>query len=356
MNRNNSMTTGDFIGEHIFWAIISWVWYKNLLFRCMDDHSLAESRWIFLVIIVVSCVVGILMELEYSRNGMSVFCNLMLGFGSYTVLTYLPIRRTLIIVTMSVVTILSFVFISIVMFRKIKNKRKAGKIVRWRMHKSLMISNRLFAMGLALVISVTGMGTFFGSGIMNASEKPATKESINEQTIANNIETVLLLQDELWETLTVQQRLNVLQTIANIEQRYLGLPNELNVGATNLREGVLAYYTDNTHEIIISIDSLLNNSSWELLDSVCHEAYHSYQHRLVDAYCGSDEEIKSLRIFRKANSYADEFSDYISGDEDFCSYYFQNCESDARDYAEEAVYDYYQRINEYLDKNEGKMY
>lgn len=38
----------------------------------------------------------------------------------------------------------------------------------------------------------------------------------------------------------------------------------------------------------------------------------------------------------------------VSGEEDFCGYYYQDCESDARDYAEDAVYDYYCRINEYL--------
>lgn len=354
MSKNNSMSIEGFIWEHIFWALIAWIWYKNIMFRCIGTHSLAESRWLLWETVIVSCIIGIVFEVKNNRNGFSVFCNLMLGFGIYTVLVYMPVRKMLIVVTLSIVAVQSTIFVGLIMCRKIKNKQKTGKIILRRITRSFMVSKQLLAVGLAFIVFVSGAGTFFGSGIANASKKPATKENINEQTIANNIETVLLLQDELWETLTAQQKLDVLQTIANIEQRYLGLPNELNVAAGNLRDGVLAYYTDNTHEVIISFDSLLNDSSWELLNSVCHEAYHSYQHRLVDAYSSADKTTKSLRIFRKASSYADEFSNYISGETDFCSYYSQDCESDARDYAEEAVLDYYTKVCKYLIDTDGQ--
>lgn len=350
MGKNNSMSPKGFIFEQILWMFILMIWYKNIMFRCIETCSLTESRWILWGFVVTSCIIGIAFDMKSNRNGLSIVCNLILGFGSYTVFTYMPIRKTFIVVTLCVVVALSAIFAGLVMFRKIKNKKKARRIIRRRIIRSLEGSKYMLGIGLAIIIFVSGAGTLFGSGIMISSEKPAAQENINEQTIANNIETVLLLQDELWETLTVQQRLDVLQTIANIEQRYLGLPNELNVGAANLKQGKIAYYTDLTHEIIISIDSLLYDSSWELLDSVCHEAYHSYQHRLVDAYNASDENTKSLRIFRKASSYANEFGNYINGDEDFSVYYSQDCENDARDYAVKAVEDYCTKINEYVEE------
>ena len=142
--------------------------------------------------------------------------------------------------------------------------------------------------------------------------------------------------------------LNVLQTVANVEQRYLGLSNELNVGAANLREGLISYYYDQTHEIVIDIDSLMNDSSWQLLDSLTHEAFHSYEHRIVDAFNAADESIRKLRLFRNVDSYASEFDDYTSGQEDFYHYYNQSCESDAREYAESAVSEYKKRIDKYL--------
>lgn len=158
------------------------------------------------------------------------------------------------------------------------------------------------------------------------------------------------MQDKYWEALTVQERLDVLQTVANIEQRYLGLPIELNVGAANLNAGNLGYYSDETHEIVINMDGLLFDSSLEVLDTVCHESFHSYQYCMIEALNCLDERIGNLRIFQKAHVYAYEFENYINGETDLYNYYYQNCKSDARDYAEEAVHEYYNRINSYLDE------
>lgn len=156
------------------------------------------------------------------------------------------------------------------------------------------------------------------------------------------------LQEDIWCLLPVQERLDVLQTAANMEQKYLGLSNELNVGAANLEEGVMGCYIENTHEIIIDLDSLMNDTSWEVLDTVCHEAYHNYQHCLVEVFNAAEENSKGLRIFNSVRSYASEFDNYINGKEDFCGYYTQDCETDARAYAEEVVRYYYRKINEYV--------
>ena len=169
------------------------------------------------------------------------------------------------------------------------------------------------------------------------------------QTISKNIDTVLLLQEEAWEDLTTQEKLDVLQTVANIESHYLGLPNELNVGAANLGEYTLACYNDRTHTISIDLYHLENDSVYDVLNSCCHEAYHSYQHRLIEAYNAAGEQMKRLQIYKSAVKYREEFCNYSDGNYDFCSYYYQDGEMDARDYAEDAVDDYYRRIEAYLN-------
>lgn len=347
----NNMNKWEFIIEHCAWGFISMIWYKNILFRCIGNHTFFESKLILWGFLAASSLIGICLEMNRKRNGFSVFMNLAAGYGFYTIFTYIEIRRILIVAVLSVVSVLSVVFAVLVMSRKIKNRQKLKGIMLNRILKVASATQTLFSLGFALIMIVSGVNIFFGSTIMNATVGTATSSTVNEQTISNNIETVILLQEDSWDKLTVKERLNVLQIVANIEQRYLGLPNELNVGAANLLEGVMGYYSDTTHEIVISMDSLLNDSSWELLDTVCHEAYHSYQRRMVEAYNKADENSKNLKMFRKADSYAGEFDNYFSGEEDFCSYYYQNCESDARDYAEDAVYDYYIRINEYLLEN-----
>ena len=194
-----------------------------------------------------------------------------------------------------------------------------------------------------------GKQVVVGDNIINSSIAATTNNQSNSLTSSNNSDTVRLLQEEEGNYLTTQEKLDALQTVANIEAHYLGLPNELNVGAANLGEYTLACYNDRTHTISIDLNHLENGSVYDVLDSCCHEAYHSYQHRLVEAYKSADEQMKGLRIYKPAIKYGEEFSDYSDGDYDYCSYYYQDCEMDARDYAEDAVDDYYRRIEAYLN-------
>ena len=71
---------------------------------------------------------------------------------------------------------------------------------------------------------------------------------------------------------------------------------------------------------------------------------------ILETLSYADENSKNLRIFRKAYTYADEFTSYKDGSTDFCGYYTQDCENDARDYAEDAVSDYYWRIMDHLEE------
>lgn len=352
MKKKNSLGKIEFIVEHIVWAFIAMIWYKNILFRCLGQHTFFESKLILWGIVAASCLAGFCFEMKRKRNELSVFFNLISGYGVYTVLTYIQIRKTLIIISLSIVAALSAIYALIIMCRKIKNRKRFGNILCKRTIQIAFVTQRLLGLGLAVIIMVSGVNILFGSTIMKSTVDTASQANLCEQSLSSNIEMIAQLQEDAWCSLSVQDKLNVLQTVANVEQRYLGLSNELNVGAANLREGVMGYYSDKTHEIVIDIDSLLNDSSWEVLDTVCHEAYHSYQYRMVEAFNGADESSRNLKMFRKANSYAREFDNYISGEEDFCSYYYQDCESDARKYAEDAVYEYCRRINEYQLENQ----
>ena len=92
----------------------------------------------------------------------------------------------------------------------------------------------------------------------------------------------------------------MLQTVANIEANRLGLPNELNVGGSNLSDGTLGSYDDRMHAIHINLELLETGSPDEALRSCCHEVYHSYQYRLVEAREAAGEELAGLRLFRSA--------------------------------------------------------
>lgn len=353
LKTSNIFSKQSFIFYHIIWTLISFLLYKNTIFRCIDNYSLSHSKLIFWCIIISICLFGIILDIENSRNRFNIFLNTVSGFGLYTILAYIQIKKTLIIITLSVVAVLAIGLGIYIICRKIKNKMNSKRIIKKRLVRSLSLTRHLLYFGFAVIICCSCVSPFFNSTIINTTAKPAVQDNLSEQSLSNNIETLKYLQDDLWKDLSAKEKLNVLQTVANVEQRYLGLPNELNVCTANLSEGVLAEYRDSTHQITINLDNLLNSSSWKLLNSVCHEAYHCYEHRLVDVYSSAKAENQSLKIFYHTNSYIEEFSNYISGSpEDFNYYYNQISEKDARDYADEAVMDYRKRIMEYINNKD----
>lgn len=116
-----------------------------------------------------------------------------------------------------------------------------------------------------------------------------------------------------------------------------------------LRKESPGRYNDSTKQIFINKSIFLDKSSEKLLDTVCHEVYHSYQHRLISVYMDMDEKNRNLKIFRNIGIYRSEFCNYKNGSDDFNGYYTQICENDARKYAEERVKEYYKEIHTYLN-------
>lgn len=349
MKTNNTMTPLAFALEHVFWGALLLYLYKCLLF-CPLGRSTAHQSQLILVLLLASCsLVGGLSHIQAQRNERSVFIDLMLGLGIYTVLAYGPVRPCLIRVVLILVSVLSAVYALLALARKYKPGPVSVKrrIFSRRIRCVVAVTQMLFAMGFTVILTVIVSPLMIGNVVLSAST-PAEGPGSQEQTIAGNMDTLLLLQEEQWQGLTVEQRLKVLQTAANIERCYLGLPHELYVGLAPTNENTYGFYVDSTHEIVISMTSVLHDPPEDLLNIVCHEAYHGYQHCLVDVYETLDTQTRELKLFQQTAAYQTEFQNYTDGEDDFESYYRQACESDARAYATDAVRDYYSRIEEYL--------
>ena len=163
------------------------------------------------------------------------------------------------------------------------------------------------------------------------------------------MDTILLLQEEEWDRLSLKERMEVMQCLADLEAQYLGLGHELNVICENLDGTTLACYRDLTHTICFSSEHIGNDSAYDVANSLFHEAFHALQHRLVEQYNKMDEDTRNLLPNRRIAYYAEEFADYIYGSEDYIMYYYQYCEMDSRAYAEKAVSRYYDAIENYLN-------
>lgn len=351
MTMKNMDGIKEYLSECLFYLIISMIWYRNLIFRCLPEMTYTESKITLWIMATLSIMISMLLLNRHKWTSWTIAKALIVPFGIYTMITYAKIvdrwMPTVLLCACTLVVALS-VF---VMTRKIKNRKNISGIIKHRVRHCCIKSQGILAVAFMIIMFVIGFRGIFGDNILSASTSATSYNQGSAQTISNNIDTILLLQEDKWNTLSLQEKLNTLQTVANIETHYLGLPNELHIGADNLGEGTLACYNDNTYTISIDLEHLENASVYDVLDSCCHEAYHSYQHRLVDAYNLSEDSLRGLRIYNSAGQYAQEFRNYNNGARNFTSYFFQHCEMDAREYAESAVMDYYSRIDEYINSN-----
>jgi len=141
-----------------------------------------------------------------------------------------------------------------------------------------------------------------------------------------------LFSDETWETLDRKARLEALQSVLTVECTYLGVEVP-HLKASKLKESVLGCYIDEREMILLSVQ-VLEDPGMSLL-TLCHEARHAYQHRLVELYESAEAAQQNLLLLRDAAFFAEEFDCYIS--EDYERYASQHCETDARTYAKNAL-------------------
>ena len=353
MRTTNTMGIWEFIFNHILYLFIAIIWYKHI-FRCLDNFTYKESKMVLTLLIALSIIIGFYIELRKRRNDFSVFVNIMIPYGIYTVLTYFQIKKLTIAIVLCTCSVLSILYALFVLNKRVRHKKKIKKIIKRKIEWIIASTQAIFATGFAIILGIMLIPQITENSLMHAKVEATINEEVdNERSIANNIESLVLLKDDVWKTLSVQKKLDILQMVANIEQRYLGT-NELNVESSELEENVNAYYDDRTHKIVINLEHLLNDESWDVVKSVNHEAYHAYQHRLIEVYNEAKDENKKLRVFRNVGDYIKEFSDYNDGLRNFEGYYSQKCEEKARDYSESAVSDYYEKITKYIEETESK--
>ena len=342
----NTLEKNWFIAEHFIWGVVIFIWYRSV-FCCLENCTLAASRLILVGILAASSIVFGFAEFRSRRNTLNVILNLFFGYGLYSVLAYKHIFTEFIRMTLIPSGAAALLLTGFILLRPIAKKEKKGSVIRLRVRRSIRAVQKSFGMGLSVILLVLVVNNLFGDCLFPSNAETFFRQSTEEETIAGNIEKIALLESSSWAKLTVKERLDLLQTIANVERCRLGLPNELNVGADNLKDEIRGQYNDRTHQIIINMDVILYDDPEDVLKTLLHEAYHSYEHRCAEARLLIDEKYRSLKFFREAAVYGDEFSRYIDYRDDGVGYYYQLVEADARQYASEAVEEYAEAVHRY---------
>ena len=171
-----------------------------------------------------------------------------------------------------------------------------------------------------------------------------------EYTIAENLEVLQRIDPAIWAACTKEEKLEFVQTVANAEANYLGVPKPLPIRACDLPDNTLGRFIHEKYEIQIDENYLYfgdvdqdgekESDVLDIVKTICHESYHVYQRELVNAYQSVDKEHRNLLLFHAVPEYLENLQNYNEPKVDFKAYYNQRLEKDARAYAETAVNDY----------------
>ena len=225
MTNNNTMSKGCYLFEHIFWGILTLIWFNNILFRNIEGLTYDQSRHFLWCTIILSLTVGAAITWKKRRNNLSLFVNVIIPYELYSLV-------------IAVSLLLSIMYVVLVLKPKIRAKARKEAVIKARLVRSFLGTRTVVACCLSIMVLVLGVSSFFGVLFFSPSENPVNRSSGEGVTIAKNIEVVSLLEEKEWSALSTPAKLNVLQTVVNIETYYLGLPHELNV-ITGKHNGLL---------------------------------------------------------------------------------------------------------------------
>ena len=316
-------------------SIMALLWYRWVLFKALFRLTTNTSYLLLAFSLAATLLLFGLVFFKERRNKFTLVAASVLPLGIYTFLAYWKLYGGFYKIVILLFVLAMAGYFIYVFTRRISNPAKKKmlmkKRIRFCMDKAFAGFVFLMAFGLLPILK----SAYFTGAVLNSSVA-AEKGSGQRELQETDQKALELLSPESWSALSLQEKLDVLQIVANTEARYLGVSNELNVVGSNLDEHTIASYDDGTHTIRVNMTSLETASPSEMVVSICHEAYHSYEHRLADIYDHLDEEDKKLMWYRKASEYADNSKDYVRSNENVVGYYMQPLEADAREYSNQA--------------------
>lgn len=136
-----------------------------------------------------------------------------------------------------------------------------------------------------------------------------------------------------WSDFNASERITIMQKLVDFESEQLGIPS-VPVIAEKLDPYTLGQYSDETKEMWIDIEHLMESSVDECISTICHEVFHSAQHYLV-ANIDWDSEVFQSSYFDELQSWRINEENYIKAElHGFDAYENQPLEVSARQYAD----------------------
>lgn len=154
-----------------------------------------------------------------------------------------------------------------------------------------------------------------------------------EDLYASSCTLFSCFEKSTWERFDVSERITVMQQLVNFESAQLGIPS-IPVVAEKLDPYTLGAYSNETKEMWIDLEHLMESPVDECISTICHEVFHSAQHYLIENIDWNDSLYQSS-YFDELRSWRFNSENYKNAElSGFDAYENQPLEMSARQYAE----------------------
>ncbi len=209
------------------------------------------------------------------------------------------------------------------------------------------IRHRFFTLAAAVLFAVPCAVTLFVYGLDTAHYQPQMElvarlsaqagREVSQDAVPADREFLRCFRQENWQTYTREEKLALVQQLADTEAGRLGVP-PVEVRAQREEENTLGHYSELQGNIVVNMEHL-DAPAEEVMDTVFHEMYHRYQHYVVESI-DWDSDFSRSAYFATARAWKENQKNYIKSDgsmESYRLYSKQPVEESAREYARERV-------------------
>ena len=336
-----------YILENLAWSFLALRIYRINSFTNIVDCDYETSKKILYIMTFGLVLVGIAITIKHRRNSISTAINVLLPLVLYTFATYFQELGVFILIAFLIGITGSIVYI--LMTLKYSKSKARLKNRGFNKIRFCALGARTIITSCCSIVVIYIAGTAItGIQLYRPSTEASDTSSGFIEYLDENSDAFDLLEESKWQTLTNNQKLDVLQMVCNGERIRLGIQSSIRIKSRYFENNLLGSYVKADQTIIINTKLLKEGTAEEVMACTTHECFHSLQYDLVALYDSVPDEKKKLMIFNTVEKYKTEFSNYKDGYcADFNDYYGQSVEEDARSYENYAPDVYLERAEKH---------
>lgn len=212
----------------------------------------------------------------------------------------------------------------------------------------LVALRRYMTIAAVILLSVPALLTLIvycrEGGVKQTGQTNAVIEASSANQMLLNMDTMRLFQNEIWNNLSEQERIDALQVVADIETNHLGIAPVV-VANKALEAHATGTYQHPQRVVYIDMFRHGDDEPIEAIITILHECRHAFQYDCVDSLDWEDQGTQNGIYYAQARQWRYEQDHYIFSTESEEGYYDQAIERDARQYADEGIGTYWQYIS-----------